>query len=240
VTCPADPATLPLEYDLHRRRRKSVGVLVRDDGTIEVRAPLRATLREIEKALDRHRAWLLDRQQEHRARWRRRLGRRFDDGDTIPWLGETLRLSVRESEARSEPVRRDDGLVVTLPAGLDVAGRRTAARDAVGLWLLDQAREIFHDRHVAMSALVGDAAVSVTIKEMSSRWGSCGTTRRMSLNWRLVLAPRDIIDYVLVHELTHIRHPDHSPRFWNAVADACPHWRESREWLRHRGADLEL
>ena len=103
---------------------------------------------------------------------------------------------------------------------------------------MGEAASVFHDRHLAMAARVGDAAERVAIKEMRSRWGSCGPKRRMSLNWRLILAPLEVVDYVLVHELTHIRHPDHSQRFWDAVEAACPDWRVHRDWLRAHGSDL--
>jgi len=228
---------------LLRRRRRSIGVMVRDDGTIEVRAPLRATRREIDAVLERHRAWLLERQREHTQRWRRRLARHFDDGDQVPYLGRQLRLCVLVSASRAvrvAPALLDDALTVWIAANLDVGQRRAASRESVGRWLLAQAGHVFHERHVAMSRRVGVAAVSVVIKDMRSRWGSCGPTRRMSLNWRLVLAPLEIIDYVLVHELTHIEHPDHSPRFWAAVARACPEWKTSRDWLQDHGADLEI
>ena len=236
----AGPPGNPVEFELLRRRRRSVGIVVRDDGSVEVRAPLRAPLREIDAALVRHHDWIVERQRVHRERLRRRRERRFDDGDAVPFLGRSLRLTLREADPPEPPVCEGERLVVTLAPGLAVAERRAAAREAVGRWLLDRACDEFHARHLELAARVGDAAESVTIKEMRSRWGSCGPRRRMSLNWRLVLAPPHVIDYVIAHELTHIRHPDHSPRFWAAVAAACPDWRAGRDWLRDRGGDLQL
>jgi predicted metal-dependent hydrolase len=91
-----------------------------------------------------------------------------------------------------------------------------------------------------MSRKVGVSALRVVIKDMRTRWGSCGPDRRMNLNWRLVLAPEPIIDYVLAHELTHIEVPNHSRAFWRKVARACEHASASRKWLRVHGDDLEL
>ncbi len=199
---------------------------------------MRATRREIGAAVAQHRDWIFERQRANRERWQRRLARRFDDGDRVPFLGRTLRLVVREGGAAS--VREGDDLVVFVAANVEGDMRRGAAREAVGRWLLAQAQDVFHERHVAASRAVGASAVAVSIKDMRSRWGSCGSNRRMSLNWRLIMAPLEIIDYVLVHELTHIEIPNHSARFWRAVGEACPHWRESRDWLRIHGADLEL
>jgi predicted metal-dependent hydrolase len=80
----------------------------------------------------------------------------------------------------------------------------------------------------------------VIIKDMRTRWGSCGPNRLMNLNWRLVLAPERVLDYVLAHELMHIEEPNHSRAFWRRVAGVCPHWGDSRRWLRRHGEDLEL
>ncbi len=136
--------------------------------------------------------------------------------------------------------RTDHTLTVTVPPDLPTGSRRAVARYAVTRWLLEEAREVFHRRHVAAARRVGRSAERVIIKDMSSRWGSCGPDGNLSLNWRLVLAPPRVIDYVMVHELSHIFVPNHSRAFWRRVAGACEHWRESREWLRLHGDDLDL
>ncbi len=243
------PALMPsqhtqpqIPYELQRRRRRTVGITVRDDGTVEVRAPQRASQRQIDEVVEQHRAWIVEKTAENRRRWRRLQARRFDDGDDIPYLGGVVRLVVRESlpQVHEAPRRDGDDLIVTIPGDLGRPARRAVTRYAVGRWLLDEARTVFHRRHIVASRRVGDAADVVVIKDMRSRWGSCGPTRRMSLNWRLVMAPRDVIDYVIAHELVHIRVPDHSERFWTRLAGALPDYASSRDWLRDHGADLAL
>ena len=238
----SEPVTGRLSYEIHRRRRRTIAISVRPDGTVDVHAPLRASKASIAEMVAEHEAWIEERRREHSERAARRVRRRFEHGDAVPFLGAELRLVLVDA-APGEPVdveRRGDDLVVPVAPGLDASSRRVAAREAVGRWLLAHAADVFHDCHVAAARRVGEAAQSVVIKEMRSRWGSCGPTRRMSLSWRLVMAPRHVIDYVLVHELTHIRIPDHSGRFWRRVAEACPGWRASRDWLRKHGDDLEL
>lgn len=232
----------PVPYEVHRRRRRTVEIAVRDDGAVEVLAPLRTSRTKIEEIVEQHLEWIRLKRKEHRERMRRLRERRFDDGDTIPYLGGVLQLRVRESRETTVPGPRRKGgrLVVHVPAGLATSSRRAVTRYAVGRWLLEQAQDLFHRRHGRAAKRVGDSADSVTIKDMRTRWGSCGPSRKMSLNWRLIMAPLHVIDYVLVHELTHIRVPDHSPRFWKRVAAACPRWEEGRDWLRDHGADLEL
>lgn len=229
-------------YAVHRRPRRTVGVVVRADGSVEVHAPRRAPDREIRGVVEEFRPWIEKKRREALLRQRRLKARQFDDGDEVPYLGGSLRLRIAETDgAPPEAVVREGGaLRVTVPRDLTPTSRRAVVRFAVQRWLLDEAREIFHRRHVAMSRETGLSALRVVIKNMRSRWGSCGTDRLMNLNWRLVLAPEKVIDYVLVHELTHIVEPNHSPAFWRKVAKHCAHCAESRSWLRRHGDDLEL
>jgi predicted metal-dependent hydrolase len=217
-------------------------VVVRPDGRVEVHAPKRSSPSEIRNVVEEFRPWIERKRREALDRIRRLRARRFDDGDEVPYLGGTLRLRLHETDgAPTQAVVRDGAaLQVSIPPDLKPESRRAVVRFAVHRWLLDAAREVFHRRHVAMSRVVGDSAKRVVIKSMRSRWGSCGPDRLMNLNWRLVLAPERVIDYVLVHELTHIEEPNHSAAFWRKVARSCAHYEESRDWLRVHGDDLEL
>jgi predicted metal-dependent hydrolase len=88
------------------------------------------------------------------------------------------------------------------------------------------------------AARLGLTVAQVSVRDQRTRWGSCGRNGRICLNWRLVLMPDWVRDYVIVHELMHLRRMDHSPRFWRLVAEAYPRWREARAWLRTNGAGL--
>ncbi len=231
-----------MRYEVVRRRRRTIGISVTPEGAVEVHAPLRASGREIQEAVDRHRRWIEKRRTASLDRTRRLRARRFDDGDAIPYLGADLTLRLREIEGTPvvPPELIDDELWLDLRAGLSVASRRAVARHAVGRWLLERAGDVFHETHVDAARRVGRTACSVTIKDMTSRWGSCGPERKMSLSWRLIMAPLEVVDYVIVHELTHIIVNDHSPAFWRRVERACPDWRAQRDWLKEFGGDLEL
>ncbi len=231
-----------LTYEIERRRRRTVGVVVRPDGRVEVVAPLSTPQTEVRRIVERFLPWIEKKRDEAKERLRKKRLRRFDDGDAVPFLGGSLTLSVTETDRASlEGATRDgETLRVAVPRGLDDTSRRAVVRYAVLRWMLDEARTVFHDRHRAAARLVGDSAKRVVIKDMASRWGSCGPDRRMSLNWRLILAPQHIIDYVLVHELCHIKVPNHSRAFWNRVGASCEHYRDSRKWLRRHGEELDL
>ena len=232
-------AAPPVPHRVVRSRRRTLSIRVEESGEVVVRAPKRMSETRIRRELERHRDWVLKTRDAALTRARRQAARRFVDGDTVTVLGEPLVLAVRDGPEQG--VRRSDRRleVTVLPA----AGRTPAERGAlvkalVGSWLLRLAQSEFHARHERAARAVGLRARSITVKHMRSRWGSCGPSRRMSLDWRLVMAPAEVVDYVIVHELVHIEVHDHSPRFWRRVAEACPHVRRSRTWLARHGADL--
>ncbi len=231
-----------VEYRIVRRRRRGVGVVVRRDGSVEALAPQRTSERRIREVVEEARAWIERKRAEMLARRDPLPRRRFEDGEDVPYLGDRLVLRVLPSPdfRLRDPVREGRTLAVTVDEGLPGDARRADVRRQVFGWLLERARDVFHERHVETSRRVGDAAVRIRIKDMSSRWGSCGPDRRMSLNWRLVLAPLYVIDYVLVHELAHIVEPNHSAAFWERVAGACPRHEAARRWLREHGESLVL
>jgi hypothetical protein len=104
--------------------------------------------------------------------------------------------------------------------------------------LRDQARRELPPRLLAFAAQHGLTVSRVSIRNQRSRWGSCGRDGHICLNWRLVLMPQSVSDYILVHELMHLRRMDHSPSYWRLVEDACPGYRTAREWLRRHGPSL--
>jgi hypothetical protein len=106
------------------------------------------------------------------------------------------------------------------------AEARRAARELVGMVVDDEA------------AALGVSVRRLEIRDQRTRWGSCSAHGTLSFNWRLVLAPFEVLDYVVVHELCHLRHPDHSARFWQLVGSRRPQWRSQRQWLREFGPEL--
>ncbi len=207
-----------------RARRVRVGVTT--DGGIEVVLPLRAPARLAAEAVVELRPWI-DRRLADVARDRATIAAR---GDTVPYLGAELRLVPEPGRTR---VRRD-GDVLRVPAA------EGARRDALERWYRRRARAEIAPRLDAAVAALGRSYTKLTIRGQRTRWGSCSASGAMSFNWRLLLAPPEVLDYVVWHEACHLAVMDHSPRFWALVERHVPGFEGPRGWLRDHGRTLVL
>jgi hypothetical protein len=191
---------------------------------VEVVLPTRAPERAAGAAVSELRPWIERRLQEAR-RARASVAAR---AGTLPYLGEPLELVAEAGRTR---VHRD-GTRLLIPAG--------DARPALERFYRRAARTEVAPRLDSATAAAGTSYSGLDIRAQKTRWASCSSSGRMSFNWRLVLAPENILDYVVWHEVCHLEVADHSPRFWALVERRWPRWREDRDWLRRNGATLVL
>jgi predicted metal-dependent hydrolase len=214
-----------VNYILHRshgRRRISLSV---DERGLRVGAPLRASLREIETVLHNHARWVIRKLSEWRDK--RPPARRWITGETVSYLGLPLKLDVAPG-ARA---------VVFAPAQLQIRAPDLSASAIEALvthWLRGQALEHFHQRiaHFRSQVILDPAGVTLRLSNARGRWGSCHVSGRISLSWRLMHFPQHLIDYVVVHELAHLREMNHSPRFWAVVGSVIPDYAARRREMR--------
>jgi predicted metal-dependent hydrolase len=214
-----------VEYTIRRSdRARRVRVVVEPTGEIEVVLPRRAREREAAAAVKELRPWI-DRRLREAGRLRERIEAR---AGTLPFLGEQLILQPTPGRTRAH--RRADTLLV--PA--------QDPKPAIERWYRRMARDEVVPRLDHATAELGTTYKAVRIANQRTRWGSCSTTGAMSFNWRLLLAPPEILDYVVWHEACHLVHMDHSPRFWSLLERHVPDYRVPRRWLRDHGATLVL
>lgn len=211
-------------YRLHRVRRRTIGFQVNERG-LTIRAPRSIAMREIEAAIVESQRWIFAKQLEWRA-WceRQRLTAiRFADGGTVQYLGKvkTLRLG-------APVVRSDDEIQLALPAEASEA----EVRQALQAWLQAQARSVIGGRLERFSERIHARFAGWRLSSARTQWGSCSHDGRVRLNWRLVHFPLPVIDYVIAHELAHLRELNHSPRFWREVARLLPGFEAARDQIK--------
>jgi predicted metal-dependent hydrolase len=225
-------------YELRRARRRSIGFVVGVDG-LSVSAPRWVGLGEVESALREKAGWILRKLHEQRERARRLAAARVDwrDGTPIPFLGETVILVLDPRASGAVLHAADDTLAgvprLTLHLGLPQSSSPEQIRDAVQSWLQRQARRIFEQRCALFAARLGVCMKRLTLSSASTRWGSASADGSIRLNWRLVHFGLPVIDYVVTHELAHLREMNHSAAFWDVVRRALPEFEAARGALKH-------
>jgi predicted metal-dependent hydrolase len=230
----------------HRARRYRLSL--RRDGTAVATIPARGSVREAERFVEQHREWL-DRARA-RQRHRPRAAEIWMPGTQVLWRGEMTEIRV---VAGLEPL---GGPSFRQEFGVPVAALRPTvciAADVFRVSRLDGDLKPTLEAHFArrakvelpartweLAALTGVEVKHVTVRNQRSRWGSCSGNGTISLNWRLVQTPEFVRDYIIYHELMHLREMNHSARFWARVEEVCPGWREAEHWIKRNGSLVGL
>lgn len=221
-------AGIPVEIRRHARSR-SIRARVLPGG-VRVTAPPHISEHQIHQFLDDHQEQLQEYwqqiQHEHPVP-------EYHQGSSIPLLGRQIRLDMApmagsgySCDWRAEEPHR---LLVRHPiSGID----QTQMRENLYKWYRRFARQHLHHRALELAVRTGISFNRLSVRDQSTRWGSCSSAGNLSLNWRLVLFAEPVIDYVIIHELAHREHFDHSPAFWDLVARHCPEYRQHRETLK--------
>ncbi len=212
-----------VHYILHRshgRRRISLSI---DERGLRVGAPLRASLREIESVLHDHARWVIRKLTDWHEK--RAPARRWESGETLSYLGLPLRLAVAHGVSEVRLAQPQLHLLTPDPSPAAVAALTRH-------WLRGQAQSHLHQRIEHFRTHITLETVSLRLSNARSRWGSCHASGRISLNWRLIHMPQHLIDYVVVHELAHLREMNHSPRFWAVVGSVIPDYAARRREIR--------
>ncbi|MDB5820309.1 MAG: metal-dependent hydrolase [Rhizobacter sp.] len=228
----------PVRYVLKRAKRRTIGFMIGPNG-LRVSAPRWTGLAEIEVALQVKAGWILAKLADQDQRRERRDASKVDwqTGATLPYLGEPLMLVVdapsdaaRKTRVWLEPgVHPGTARLHVVPAA---AGDRHAVRDAVVGWLKQRALALFMPRCEHFAERLDVRYAAVRLSSAQTRWGSASSAGVIRLSWRLVHFPTATIDYVVAHELAHLREMNHSPRFWAVVESVVPHYRELRGTLQ--------
>jgi predicted metal-dependent hydrolase len=215
---------------LVRSKRRTIALIVERDGSLTVRAPQRAALRDIESFIREKAAWVL--------RTRARLQaipevpkKQFVDGEKFLFLGQPYELKLVKPQRPA--LQFQDGF--TLAGSSQKRGEQAFMR-----WYKGQALKLISARVKVYSERHGLIPKRIKITSARTRWGSCSPDGTLNFTWRLVMAPLEVIDYVVVHELVHLKVKDHSKRFWNSVEHIMPDYSLHRKWLRKHGEKLGL
>lgn len=216
------------DYQLVRSRRKTLSISVKGDKVV-VRAPLKAPQHWIQSFVQEKADWiqrqLLLEQQRHAER------PVIAPENDFPYLGRPRRIQTQPGSPRRVELRPEQICLHTDDPSTEVL------QTMLLRWLQDRARAYMVERttEVARRLAVEHRLKAVTFRKTRSKWGHCRQDGTIQYNWLIMMAPPDVVDYLIAHETSHLCHMDHSQRFWSTVAGLCPDYRQHRQWLRHHG-----
>jgi predicted metal-dependent hydrolase len=215
---------------LIRAKRRTIAIIIERDGTLTVRAPIRVSQTQIAAFIQEKSAWIV--------KTREKLksiveipAKSYTNGEKFPFLGSCFNLKLVPPQRPS--LKFDNGF--TLSHTAQKKGEATFTR-----WYKDQAYKIISERVEKYAKLYNFTPKQVKITSAKTRWGSCSPNGTLNFTWRLVMAPLEVIDYVVVHELVHLNIKNHSSKFWKAVEKIYPTYKQQRKWLRENGEKLNL
>lgn len=211
-----------------RSRRKSISLSVSCDATLTVRAPHRISLEYIKSLVFKKRFWILKKKQQVLSRGTVKP-KEFVEGEEFFYLGERYKLRICDAE--------EIKLLDDLYFPVKFLGN---ARAKMNSWYRERAREIIFERADWYSKVTGWKFKSISVTGAARRWGSCGPNGSLNFSFRLAMAPPEVIDYVVAHELAHIPEKNHSTRFWAKVRTVLPDYKVRQEWLRENERNLKI
>jgi len=221
-----------IEVDqLVRTRRRTLAIIVEDDGRVVVRAPLRLKQQAIDEFVQARESWIVAKRGQALERASRFVPKSYVSGEEFLYLGDSYPLYIEDRQR--QPLLLNGGFRLSRAA-------LPRAEAVFERWYRRQALKVISARAAAYAAANGLAFNRIRVTSARRRWGSCGHNGNLSFAWRLVMAPPPVIDYVVVHELAHLKHRNHSKRFWNKVASMLPEYRERERWLSEHGDLLRL
>ena len=228
--------TTDVAYAFRRGKRRTIGMAIGPDG-LEVSAPRWVTVGEVESALHEKADWIARKLVEMQERQQQLGAARivWADGVVLPYLGDQLKVvldSTSTLKKNSAQFESSEACIHTLRLGLPLNAEPQQIRDAVQAWLMRQAKALFVERLNHYAPQLSVQWQRVSLSSAATRWGSASANGAIRLNWRLVHHKRDVIDYVVAHELSHLRVMDHSPRFWETVQSIMPDYAQRRRALK--------
>ncbi len=219
-----------IAYAFARAKRKSIGFSIGPDGLV-VRAPKWVSLKEVDAALHEKSVWILRKLTESQERHHQNKHNRIDwrDGALFPYLGRQVVLRIDPAQGSAQLMPRDPE---ALHIGLSAHATEAQIRDCVQAWLMRQARSLFEARLNHFAPLLGVQWKKLSLSNAGTRWGSARVDGAIRLNWRLIHLSLGEIDYVVAHELSHLRVMNHSPQFWDTVRSVMPDYADRRHRLK--------
>lgn len=226
-----------IAYEVIRSRRSTADIIIERDGSVVVRAPEWADDELVARTVQSKEYWICQRLAEWRDLNAKQVLREYKNGEGFLYLGRAYRLLLVNDQA--DPVQLKNGRFM-LRRDLVEQGEIAKAKAGFQDFYVARGRERLRQRVDYFAPKVGVAPAGIEVRALGHRWASCSSTGKLAFHWKCMMAPQTIIDYIVIHELCHVHHRDHTDAFWNEVDKVLPDFLERKEWLRKNGAGLDI
>lgn len=215
------------------RRAKRFRLQIDPKGVFTLTTPWLAPKWTIHLFLKKHSGWIEKQMEKIETQKQIRPDFKYRSGDTFYYFGEPVTLDIRPSDRKRPTIKiRGNKMLITLYKHISEPEGLKAVKKTIEKFYREKAEEVIHDRLQFFNEYYGFLYNRVTLRDQKSRWGSCSRLKNLNFNWKLIMAPIEVIDYVVVHELCHLKEMNHSSRYWALVAETIPGHKERRKWLR--------
>lgn len=228
-----------IEYELRKSSKaKKVSISIRNC-QVRVTVPTGYTFDYARKFLENNKEWILKHFQKQVLQKKDYVTKKYVSGEKLLYRGRNYPLVI-ENVVGSEfyALFKGSRIVVYIPTGLTLQQQSKLSKSLIEEWYIGQAHKLFPEQMEYYSKLLDIPYKSLKIKDQKTRWGSCSNKGNININWRIVMAPNQVVAYVMIHELTHLRHMDHSKDFWKRVEQYLPDYRKWKKWLAENGKEL--
>jgi predicted metal-dependent hydrolase len=232
-----------LNYEIIRTNRKTMGISIDNNKNLIVRSPKNIAEDKIKDVLNKKTKWILSKLKEMNQIKSVPKEKEFMTGEKLPYLGRRYRLVVSSRSISKVEVKLYHGkFIINYPDELknNDKCRREKIQDALINWYREHAKEKIIERVDKYKVKLDVEPNNVVVKKQKKRWGSCSNKGNLNFNWKIIMAPMSIVDYIVVHELTHLIHDNHSREFWQMIKAIIPDYKKRSEWLRINGPRLTL
>ncbi len=226
-----------IAYEVVRSQRSTTDIIIERDGSVLVRAPEWADDEQIESIVESKHYWIYQSLAEWRDLNATQILREYKNGEGFLYLGRAYRLLLVDEQ--DQPLQLKNGRFM-LHRSLVERGEIGVAKAVFRDYYIARGLDRISQRVAYFAPKVGVEPSGVDVRELGHRWASCSPTGKLAFHWKCMMAPQTIIDYIVVHELCHFHHRDHSDTFWNEVDKVLPEYRERKAWLRNNGAGLDV
>ncbi|MEA4962915.1 M48 family metallopeptidase [Lutispora sp.] len=229
--------TQTIEFEVEYKKRKTLGIRIAPPGVINIKAPVGVGEDRVLEIVKSKAKWIVQKLSEIKHLEGQKRNRQYVDGESFLYAGADYLLQIIYDEAYRKPVAKLENCSLCVYTG---AKGEELIKSALTDWYKDKAKEKICERIEYYQPFFKITPAQIKVKEQKKRWGSCTSKRVLLFNWRIIMAPLNVMDYIIVHEMCHLIHMDHSKNFWSLVKSILPDYEERKLWLKINGTGMSL